>query len=172
MKPKSISKITLTLCVLITLCGALAFPLRPAQKNTPVHRPDLVNGTSGPSGVFINDRRIAESSSANACGVSIAHDYAGLNFNQSGGYVPPDTCGAAGLSSYVETVNQEIAIYSPKSTGATSILDSLGDFFFTRGGLSHASMSSALSQPIVIYDELMSRFIVGDQDIDSIAQPP
>ena len=46
------------------------------------------------------------------------------------------------------------------------ILDSLGDFFFTQGGLSHASMSSALSQPIVIYDELMSRFIVGDQDID------
>ena len=166
MKPKSISKITLTLCVLITLCGAFAFPLRPAQKNTPVHRPDLVNGTNGPSGVFLNDRRSAQSAPVNACGVSIAHDYAGLNFNQSGGYVPPDTCGAAGPSSYVETVNQEIAIYSPKSTGATSILDSLGDFFFTQGGLSHASMSSALSQPIVIYDELMSRFIVGDQDID------
>ena len=166
MKPKSISKITLTLCVLITLCGALAFPLRPAQKNTPVHRPDLVNGTNSPSGVFLNDRRSAQSALANACGVSIVHDYAGLNFNQSGGYVPPDTCGAAGPSSYVETVNQEIAIYSPKNTGATSILDSLGDFFFTHGGLSHASMSSTLSQPIVIYDELMSRFIVGDQDID------
>ena len=46
--------------------------------------------------------------------------YAGLDFNQSGGYVPPDTCGAAGPSSYVETVNQTLAIYSPKATGATA----------------------------------------------------
>src|SRR4029077_13627858 len=29
--------------------------------------------------------------------------YAALSFNQSGGYVPPDTCGAAGPTNYVET---------------------------------------------------------------------
>jgi hypothetical protein len=40
--------------------------------------------------------------------------YAALSFNQSGGYTPPDTNGAAGPSNYVETVNQTVAIFSPK----------------------------------------------------------
>ena len=45
--------------------------------------------------------------------------YVGLDFNHSGGFVPPDTCGAAGPTNYVETVNQTLAIYSPKATGAS-----------------------------------------------------
>src|SRR5438094_1942303 len=71
--------------------------------------------------------------------------YAGLDFNQSGGYVPPDTCGAAGPSNYVETVNQELAIYSPKATGATKVADSLSHFLFTTGQLSRADSGSGLS---------------------------
>src|SRR5438034_11481767 len=55
--------------------------------------------------------------------------YAGLNFGQSGGYVPPDTCGAAGPSVYVETVNQALAVYNPKSTGASALRDTLAHFF-------------------------------------------
>src|SRR5437763_8706677 len=54
--------------------------------------------------------------------------YSALSFNTSGGYVPPDTCGAAGPSAYVETVNQEVAIYGPKATGASAALDSLSHF--------------------------------------------
>src|SRR5215471_8172894 len=57
--------------------------------------------------------------------------YAGLDFNQSGGYTPPDSQGAAGPSVYVETVNQEIAIYSPKATGASVTKSSLSAFLFT-----------------------------------------
>ena len=34
-----------------------------------------------------------------------------------GGYVPPDTQGAAGPTSYVETVNQTVALYGNKATG-------------------------------------------------------
>src|SRR5438552_9949124 len=51
--------------------------------------------------------------------------YSGLSFNSSGGYVPPDTCGAAGPSVYVETVNQTLAVYSPKGTGTSATTDSL-----------------------------------------------
>src|SRR6266849_1770667 len=98
--------------------------------------------------------------------VTIASSYAGLDFNHSGGFVPPDTCGAAGPSSYVETVNQEIAIYSPKATGATQVVDSLNDFWFTVGALPHADSGSILSDPIVVYDDQAGRFIVGDQDVD------
>jgi len=93
--------------------------------------------------------------------------YTGLDFNHSGGYVPPDTCGAAGPSSYVETVNQTLAIYSPKSTGATAVTNSFSNFWYTQGGLAKTDSGSFLSDPIVTYDNLIGKFIVGDQDVDS-----
>src|SRR5437868_6397174 len=92
--------------------------------------------------------------------------YAALDFNQSGGYVPPDTCGAAGPTNYVETVNQTVAIYSPKATGATATTSSLSTFWFTTGRLAHADSGSGLSDPIVVYNDQIGRFIVGDQDVN------
>jgi hypothetical protein len=93
--------------------------------------------------------------------------YAGLDFKASGGYIPPDTCGAAGPSNYVETVNQEIGIYSPKSTGATRVLDSFSHFWFTTGALAQADSGSKLSDPSMVYDDLAGRFIIGDLDVDT-----
>src|SRR5262249_23747842 len=90
----------------------------------------------------------------------------GLTFNQSGGYVPPDTDAAAGPSSIVETVNQEVAIFSPKSTGAAMVSDNLGHFLFTVGGFTRAAFRSGQSDPVVAFDELIGRFIIGDQDVD------
>ena len=95
-----------------------------------------------------------------------ASGYSALSFNQSGGYVPPDTNGAAGPSAYVETVNQSLAIYSPKGTGASSVTDSLSHFLFTTGGLTRTDSGSGLSDPVVVYDEKIGRFIIGDQDVD------
>ena len=92
--------------------------------------------------------------------------YTGLSFNSSGGYVPPDTCGAAGPFGYVETVNQAIGLYLPKDTGATALTDNLSHFFFSTGGLSRTDSGSGLSDPIVCYDELNSRYIIGDQDVN------
>jgi uncharacterized repeat protein (TIGR01451 family) len=92
--------------------------------------------------------------------------FAALDFNHSGGYVPPDTDGAAGPTNYVETVNQTVAIYSPKSTGASSTLSSLSNFWFTVGGLGHADSGSGLSDPVVTYNDQIGRFIVADQDVD------
>jgi uncharacterized repeat protein (TIGR01451 family) len=110
----------------------------------------------------LEDRTVPSVTVVNAAG----HGYTGLDFNQSGGYVPPDTCGAAGPVNYVETVNQEIAIYSSKATGAIQVKDSLSHFLFTTGALSRAGTGSGLSDPIVAYDELAGRFIVGDQDVN------
>src|SRR5207248_4590525 len=43
--------------------------------------------------------------------VSLNSQFTGLPIGQSGDFVPPDTCGAAGSgNTYVETVNQEIAL--------------------------------------------------------------
>jgi hypothetical protein len=95
-------------------------------------------------------------------GINQRSGFTGLNFSQSGGYVPPDTCGAAGPTCYVETVNQAIEIFK----SGPDIMDSLDHFFFTVGGLTRASGSSLMSSPVVIYDELIGCFIVGDQDVD------
>jgi uncharacterized repeat protein (TIGR01451 family) len=92
--------------------------------------------------------------------------YVGLSFNQSGGYVPPDTVGAAGPTNFVETVNQTVAIYSPKATGASAATASLSTFWFSTGGLPHADGGSGLSDPVVTYNDQIGRFIVGDQDVD------
>jgi uncharacterized repeat protein (TIGR01451 family) len=92
--------------------------------------------------------------------------FAGLSFNQSGGYVPPDTCGAAGPSAYVETVNQSVAVYPNKGTGAGAVTDSLAHFLFTTGGLTRADSGAGLSDPVVTYDEQIGRFVVGDQDVN------
>jgi PKD repeat protein len=92
--------------------------------------------------------------------------YAALDFTQSGGYTPPDTQGAAGPSVYVETVNQEIAVYGPKATGASIIKSSLSAFLFTVGGLPHADANSGLSDPVVLYNDQIGRFIIGDQDVN------
>src|SRR5262249_27797390 len=88
--------------------------------------------------------------------------YAGLYFGLSGGYTPPDTCGAAGPSDYVETVNQEIALVPSKSVGSPHTYTSLSNFWFTTGGLAHADGGSFLSDPIVAYNDQIGRFIVGD----------
>jgi hypothetical protein len=98
--------------------------------------------------------------------VNLIGDYSGLDYNQSGGYVPPDTSGAAGPSGYVESVNQTLALYTSKTTGAGKTLDSFSDFWYARGSLSKTDAGSFLSDPIVTYDDQAGRFIVGDQDVD------
>ena len=92
--------------------------------------------------------------------------YAALDFNASGGYTPPDTSGAAGTTAYVETVNQAVALYPNKSTGAAPLTTSLSNFWFITGGLAHADSGSGLSDPIVALDDQIGRFIVGDQDVN------
>jgi uncharacterized repeat protein (TIGR01451 family) len=92
--------------------------------------------------------------------------YSALDFNRSGGFVPPDTNGAAGPSAYVETVNQELALFANKSTGASPTTAALSTFWFTTGHLAHADSGSGLSDPVVTYNNLIGRFIVADQDVD------
>jgi uncharacterized repeat protein (TIGR01451 family) len=99
--------------------------------------------------------------------------YSGLDFNQSGGYVPPDTNGAAGPTNYVETVNQTLAIYSPKATGAMEASDSFSHFYGVTGGLPLADSGAGYSDPVVVYDDNLpgltattGRFVVEDQNVD------
>jgi uncharacterized repeat protein (TIGR01451 family) len=95
-----------------------------------------------------------------------ANGSAALSFNQSGGYIPPDTDGAAGPNAYVETVNQTVALFTNKTTGGGEVTDSLAHFMFNTGGLTRADGGSGQSDPVITYDEQIGRFIIGDQDIN------
>ncbi len=99
--------------------------------------------------------------------VTLNSSYIGMDVIKGEGFVPPDTCGAAGTTNYVETVNQAVTIYTPKATGTTAVTDSFDDFWVTQGGLTRASATSFLSDPIVVWDDQVQRFIVGDQDVDN-----
>jgi hypothetical protein len=96
--------------------------------------------------------------------VSTLSEFNGLGFPDSGGYVPPDSCGAAGTVKYVETVNQTLRITN--LNGSSPVTDSFSHFWYTTGGLTKTSSSSFLSDPIVMWDDQIQRFIVGDQDVD------
>jgi hypothetical protein len=93
--------------------------------------------------------------------VNLITNYTGFSGNGA-----PDPQGAAGTTNYVETVNQSIAIFTPKTTGATNISRTLSDFFFTQGKLTQLP-TSGLSDPVVVWDNLVNRFIVGDQNTDN-----
>ena len=100
--------------------------------------------------------------------VSLVSEYPGLGFASSGGTaVPPDTEGAAGPNSYLEIVNQALAIFSPKSSGGGVVSDSLADFFFTRGGLPHVVTADAQADSFIVWDPLVQRFIAGDLEFDT-----
>jgi hypothetical protein len=116
--------------------------------------------------------------------VTLLSNYTGMNQLAASGpntgvglvtiYSPPDTTGAAGPTSYVETANQGIAIYTPKATGTTSVIDSADDFWFTQGGLTKVTPLPSgtnvaldhLSDITVVWDDLAQRFIIGDQDVN------
>jgi hypothetical protein len=86
------------------------------------------------------------------------------------GSTPPDNEGAVGPNSFVEAVNDEIAIFAPRTSGANPIADSLDNFFATTGGLPDPnpkdSFGNFITDPFVIFDEQTQRFIVGCMEVD------
>ncbi len=76
---------------------------------------------------------------------------------------PPDTIGAAGPNSYIEAVNTAMGLYN-KTTGTQISRVELVNFFNTGlGGV------LSLSDPVVIYDELANKFVLGFLDYDFFA---
>ena len=94
---------------------------------------------------------------------SIINSFAGLDFTDSGGFVPPDTHAATGPAHIVEVVNSTVAIFD-KSTGTNLSQQPLTTFFVPVGP------GSFLFDPVVAYDELANRFIVAALDVDFVGQ--
>ncbi len=93
-------------------------------------------------------------------GVKLGTNFAGIN-HPSSGWVPPDTQVAAGPNHLVQVVNSQIAIYG-KGMGTLLFTQSLSSFF--------SSGSLAPVRPVVLYDELANRFVVGAFQVDESTQ--
>jgi hypothetical protein len=76
------------------------------------------------------------------------------------GCSPPDTIGAPGPDSYIETVNDAIALYD-KATGAPIAGPQSLDSFLTP-----LHPSSFIGDPVIIYDEFAQKFVAGVTDVD------
>jgi hypothetical protein len=92
--------------------------------------------------------------------VSVLNSFGGAF---SAGDRPPDTCGAAGPNSYIETVNTEVKIFD-KTTGAAIADDNLQNFLWTVGGITPATANARLGDATMCYDEIIGRFVVGITD--------
>jgi hypothetical protein len=85
----------------------------------------------------------------------ISEGFAGMDFNDTIGFVPPDTHAATSATHIVETVNTNIAIYN-RTTGTVVLGPTALSTFF-----SSVNSSVNLTDPIVAYDELLQRFFIG-----------
>ena len=82
----------------------------------------------------------------------------GLNANDNPFLLsPPDSIGAAGPNSYIETVNITLRIYQKSGTPITPVTD-FGSFFSSLGGIEN------FSDPVVVYNDITQRFFISILD--------
>src|SRR6266851_1262410 len=76
---------------------------------------------------------------------------------------PPDTNGAAGPSSYIESVNSSLAMYNKTTGAAIAGPISFNTFFASLPG------RLSFSDPVVIYNEVTQRYGIGILDFSGSA---
>src|ERR1041385_1208265 len=77
----------------------------------------------------------------------ISEGFAGMDFNDTIGFVPPDTHAATSATHIVETVNTNIAIYN-RTTGAA---------------VGHPTNTTALFRPLAAADDLTDPIVAYDE---------
>lgn len=111
--------------------------------------------------------------------ISVVTSYPGLTFAQEAGVgqgLPADTSVAVGIDRIVETANQSIQVYfkiNGNPINANPL--ALDTFFYNNPNLvQHPQLNlprppgpSRLSDPVVVWDNIHQRFIVGDQDVNT-----
>jgi uncharacterized repeat protein (TIGR01451 family) len=108
--------------------------------------------------------------------ITVSTNYNAINFGQAAallggaGSTPPDNQGAVGPNSFIEAVNDAVAIYSPRTSAANPATDSLDDFFSVQGNLPDPNPNDAFgnffTDPFVVFDDQTQRFVVGAMEVD------
>ncbi len=124
-------------------------------------KPNGGNGGQGGAGTSVFGGGLAVSPSPPPVNIKVLSSFPGIDILTSG-FEPPDTQGGAGPDSYVETVNANVAIFSPKNAQKPStVIDTLDHFFFTVGGVPQIN-GAFLGDAFSTYDSLAQRYVVGD----------
>jgi hypothetical protein len=90
--------------------------------------------------------------------------FAGMDFNDTPGFVPPDTHAATGPNHIVETVNTTMTIYDRSNGNLVSGPNDLNTFF-------SVASNHSLTDPVVFYDEIIQRFFIGVIDFGTNDPP-
>jgi uncharacterized repeat protein (TIGR01451 family) len=108
--------------------------------------------------------------------ITISTNYNAISYGQSAtllggvGSTPPDNQGAVGPDSFIEAVNDAIAIYNPRTSAANPTTDSLDDFFTVQGNLPDPNpndpFGNFITDPFVVFDQQTQRFVVGVMEVD------
>jgi hypothetical protein len=108
--------------------------------------------------------------------ITIGTNYHAVNYGQSAtllggvGSTPPDSQGAVGPDSYVEAINDAVAIYAPRTGTTSPVTDSLDNFFATTGNLPDPNpndpFGNFITDPTVTFDDQTQRFIVTAMEVD------
>ena len=127
-----------------------------SQAGRVMHRPQVPPGhteTYGP-----DPKGLLGAAGAVATAPNLLNQYAGpKQSDPGGGWVPPDTCGAAGTTQFVAAVNQHLSVYD-KASGTRLLSTSLQSFF---GG------SGSKGDPRVAFDHYENRWIVTCSDFNT-----
>ena len=120
----------------LTVTRGSTFTLKP---NDTSHTAQSLTRTEGVLGALENK-------------VTVQQTIEGLSFQDTAGYIPPDTNAAVGGDYIIETVNLQIRIYD-KHDGSILLNESLSDFFAPLG-------VNTLSDPYVVFDSNINRWFV------------
>jgi hypothetical protein len=132
------------------------------------------DGGAGGTGSTVSGGSVSDTSAIQS-GVDVLTRFQGLNFSQSGPFqgiqfLTPNAQGAAGTNSYLEAINQSLALFT-KDTGSLLKSTALPDFFKTVGQLQHPIFGQFID-PAVVWDDQIQRFIVVDLDVDGSFNNP
>ena len=107
--------------------------------------------STGSTGDVIQGNLVGTSSVPTSQGLVLDTGFAGMQFNDTPGYVPPDTMVAVGQTNVMETVNTTLRIFSKNGTVVSTT--QLSAFFPNAD-------ANNLAEPVVFYDDIAKRFVV------------
>ena len=119
---------------------------------------DGIDATSaGTSNDVIQGNLVGTSTQPTGQGLQVETGFAGMQYNDTPGYIPPDTEVAVGQTNVMETVQTTLRVFG--KTGTVISTTQLSTLFPNATGTN-------LSTPVVFYDDILKRFVVAALEED------
>ncbi len=121
---------------------------------------DGIDATGTGTGDVIQGNLVGTSTQPTGQGLQLSKGFAGMQYNDTPGYVPPDTTEAVGQTNVIEAVNTTMRIFQKSGTVVSTT--QLSNFFPN-------AVANNLGTPAVFYDDILKRFVVAALEEDETA---